>query len=79
MPKRSSEKNIFPKAACILAAVLLCLGGFFVFSGCEAQDNGTNVGNITANAEKTYYIKEEKFCRQSAQKPIFYLISQRDS
>ena len=59
MPKRSSEKNIFPKAACILAAVLLCLGGFFVFSGCEAQDNGTNVGNITANAEKTYYIKEE--------------------
>lgn len=59
MPKRSSEKNICLKAASILAAVLLCLGGFFVFSGCAMPDNGTKVDNISANAEKTYYIKEE--------------------
>ena len=59
MPKRSSEKNIFPKAASVLAAVLLCLGGFFVFSGCATHVGGAEVGNVRASAERTYYIKEE--------------------
>ncbi len=59
MHKRSSEKNIFPKAACIAAAVLLCLGGFFVFSGCAVLDGGAAVDGISANEEKVYYIKED--------------------
>ena len=58
MPKRSSEKNIFPKAAVILAAVLLCLGGFFVFSGCTAANGSAEADALAESTEKVYYIKE---------------------
>ena len=57
MPKISSEKNIFTKAACIVAVVLLCLGGFFVFSGCENSSNSTKVDSTTQDSEKVYFIK----------------------
>lgn len=59
MPKISSEKNIFLKAASVLAAVLLCLGGSFVFSGCALSDRDTAVDDIHSGAERVYYIKEE--------------------
>ena len=59
MPKISSEKNIFMKAAQITAAVLLCLGGFFVFSGCAVLDSCEAVDNLSQNTQKVYFIKGE--------------------
>lgn len=59
MQKRSSEKNRYLKAACIVAALSLCLGGFFVFSGCRAQDGNFSVDTIPSNTEKVYFIKDE--------------------
>ena len=59
MPKISSERNVFTKAACIAAAVLLCLGGFFVFSGCENSNNSAKVDSISQNSEKVYFVKKK--------------------
>ena len=59
MPKISSERNVFTKAACLAAAVLLCLGGFFVFSGCENSNNSAKVDSISQNSEKVYFVKKK--------------------
>ena len=54
MPKRSSEKKRYVKAACITAALLLCLGGFFVFL--RQID-----GNISQSASNTHTEKSKDF------------------
>lgn len=59
MQKISSEKNRFLKAACIIAALSLCLGGFFVFLVSCTQNDSSKVDNLTENREIIRFIKDE--------------------
>ena len=46
----SSEQNKLIKAASILTAVLLCLGGFFIFTSCGAdKDAQSSTGAPSGN------------------------------
>ncbi len=60
MPKRSSEKNIFKKAAITIAALLLCLGGFFVILTSGHAKNTQNVNTPDTQGDKTYLLPLDK-------------------
>lgn len=57
MPKRSSEKKRYVKTACITAALLLCLGGFFIFLIDSLQNSGAqSASSEKFDDEKTYFL-----------------------
>lgn len=56
MLKRSSKKNKYVKAASLLVVLSLCLGGFFVFSSCGAQNAAESVSTAESEKEKRYFL-----------------------
>ena len=58
MPKRSSEKSKIVKAAALLVALSFCLGGFFVFSSCDRQDQTQNLPIADIEPEKELFLGE---------------------
>ena len=60
MQKRSSKKNKHLKAAAFLVALSLCLGGFFVFSSCSAQEITENGADYMIEGEKSYFLPLNK-------------------
>ena len=60
MPKKSSEKNRYLKAATVFAALLLCLGGFFVILTQAVRADTESTGGSPNHENKSIFIEAEK-------------------
>ena len=73
MQKRSSKKNKLVCAVCILAALSLCLGGFFVFSPLTKAADGQNADSFIYSNESYFVggaVDGENFLSISAKSAI---------
>ncbi len=59
MEKTSSKKNKYLKAVALSMALLLCLGGFFIFI--EQRDTGSHAADSTDSAESTLFLSGNNY------------------